>query len=66
MDDGDGCHITGVFDIDQRKAPADRRRPGGFDIGDNTFVGPILVFHSVVIGKATSYHSYTFELPEKI
>ena len=66
MDDGDGGHITGVFKIDHRKALADRRRPGGFDLGEDVFVGPVIVFHSVVRGKTSPCHCYTFELPEKI
>ena len=40
--------------------------PGGFDMGGDTFVGSILVFHSAVRGNATSCHCSTFELPEKI
>ena len=52
--------------IFHRETAADRRRPGGFDVGEDTFVGPIFVFHSVVWGKATSCHCYTFELPERI
>ena len=65
-DDGDGGHITGVFEIDHRETALERRRSGGFDIGEDTFAGSILVFHSVVRGSATSCHCYTFELPEKI
>ena len=66
MDDGDGGHITGVFEIDHRKTLADRRRPGGFDLGEDIVVGPVIVFHSATRGKISSCHCYTFELPEKI
>ena len=65
-DDGDGGHITGVFEIDHRETALEQRMSGGFEICDDTFVGPIIVFHSAVRGSATSCHCYTFELPEKL
>ena len=66
MDDGNGGHTTGTFEIDHRKTLAGQRRPGGFDVGEDVYVAPILFFHSVVRGKISSCHRYTFELPEKI
>ena len=66
MGGGDGGHTTRVFEIDHRMAVANRRRPGGFDLGEDASVGPVLVFNSVAREKASSCRCYTFELPEKI
>ena len=65
MDDGDGGHITVVFEIDHRRALAERCRPGGFDLGEDIFADLVLVLHSVTRGKTSSCHCYTFGLPEK-
>ena len=35
-------------------------------MGEDVFVGPILIFHSAVRGKIASCHCYTFKLPDKI
>ena len=63
MNDGNGGRTTGVFEIDHRTTPADRRKPGGFEHRDALSV---LVFHSTAQSKNTSCYCHTPELPEKV